>query len=91
MIDTACSSSLSAVHIACNALYSNDCKMAVAGGVNIRMLPYKMASQYGIDASDSKTKAFDEAADGTTWGEGVAVICLKNYKMQYKMEITFMP
>lgn len=77
LIDTACSSSLSAVHIACNALYSNDCTMAVAGGVNIRMLPYKMASQYGIDASDSKTKAFDEAADGTTWGEGVAVICLK--------------
>lgn len=77
LIDTACSSSLSAVHIACNALYSGDCRMAVAGGVNIRMLPYKMVSQYGIDALDSKTKAFDEAADGTTWGEGVAVICLK--------------
>lgn len=77
LVDTACSSSLSAVHIACNALYSGDCKIAVAGGVNIRMLPYKMVNEYGIDALDSRTKAFDEAADGTAWGEGVAVICLK--------------
>ncbi|RMM01933.1 Coronafacic acid polyketide synthase I, partial [Pseudomonas syringae pv. maculicola] len=34
-IDTACSSSLVAIHTACEALRSNDCQLALAGGVTV--------------------------------------------------------
>nr|WP_279289745.1 SDR family NAD(P)-dependent oxidoreductase [Anaerocolumna cellulosilytica] len=79
VVDTACSSSLVAVHLACQGLRTGDCDMAVAGGVNINLLPLKTNSsqRIGIESSTSRARTFDDSSDGTGFGEGVAVVFLK--------------
>lgn len=80
LIDTACSSSLVAVHLACKSLNHNECNMAIAGGVRFTLFPLKEFGQVGIESSDDRTRAFDNKADGTGIGEGVAAILLKPLK-----------
>jgi len=78
MVDTACSSSLVAVHMACQSLFAGECEMAIAGGINIRLMPIKDASSnIGIKSHDGKARTFDDSSDGTGGGEGVAAIVLK--------------
>lgn len=77
LVDTACSSSLVAVHLACRGLRNGDCDYAIAGGVRLTLFPLEKFGLIGIESSDGRTRAFDDKADGTGVGEGVAAILLK--------------
>jgi surfactin family lipopeptide synthetase A len=78
VIDSACSATLVAVHQAKNALLLGDCDMAVVGGARIVFAPVKhQHSNIGIESSDGVTRTFDEAADGTGFGEGSGAVVLK--------------
>lgn len=78
-LDTACSSSLVAVHLACQALRSGECRMALAGGVNLILSPdlYVALSHSRMLAPDGRCKTFDASADGFARGEGCGMVVLK--------------
>jgi acyl transferase domain-containing protein/acyl carrier protein len=78
-IDTACSSSLVAVHTACQSLRARDCRLALAGGVNLILSPdiFIALSRARMLAPDGRCKTFDAAADGFARGEGCAIVALK--------------
>lgn len=78
-VQTACSSSLVAVHLACQALLSGDCDMALAGGVSLT-LPEKRGHFYQegmILSPDGHCRPFDANARGTVNGNGVGIVVLK--------------
>ena len=78
-VNTACSSSLVAVHLACQALRSGDCNLAIAGGVNLLLSPRFSTSvaQMGMLSPDGRCKPFDERANGFVRAEGCAAVILK--------------
>ena len=80
-IDTMCSSSLTAIHEACEHLHCEDCKLALAGGVNLYLHPstYVALCATKMLSRDGKCKSFGEGADGMVPGEGVGVILLKPF------------
>ncbi len=82
-IDTTCSSSLTAVHLACKSIRQGECEQAVAGGIQLHLLPVRHA-EIGVEASDGRAKTFDDKADGTGTGEGVGVVLLKPLEQALK-------
>lgn len=78
-IDTACSSSLAAIHAACESLRSRECRLAIAGGVNLYLHPYKyvLMCQTKMLSPTGKCHSFGDDADGFVPGEGVGAILLK--------------
>jgi len=78
-VDTACSSSLVAIHLACQALRSNEVELALAGGVFVQTTPafYLAAGRSGMLSPTGRCHSFDERADGFVPGEGVGVVVLK--------------
>ena len=75
-INTSCSSSLVAIYMACLALENHECDIAIAGGVQIHVIPYKDIN-IGIESPTFRTHAFDVSAAGTGTGEGCGVVVLK--------------
>jgi phthiocerol/phenolphthiocerol synthesis type-I polyketide synthase E len=78
-IQTACSTSLVAIHMACQSLLNEECDMALAGGVSVRV-PHKAGYFYrqgGIPSPDGHCRAFDARGQGTLFGSGVGVVLLK--------------
>ena len=81
-IDTACSSSLVAIHLAVQSLRSGECRMALAGGVNLILTPELSItlSKYQMMAGDGRCKFGDARADGFVRAEGCAMVVLKRLR-----------
>ena len=79
VVDTACSSSLMAVRQAIQALKTNSCELALAGGVNLMLSPlFHMAlAKGGYLSEDGRCKTFDRSANGYVRGEGVGIVLLR--------------
>lgn len=78
-IQTACSTSLVSVHFACQSLLSQECDMALAGGVTVRS-PQKSGYEYQPDmilSKDGHCRPFDSQSSGTVFGSGAGVVVLK--------------
>lgn len=78
-IDTACSSSGTAVHLACKALASGECRTALVGGVNLAVDPdrFRQLNKLGILSPDGLCRPFGDTANGTVLGEGVGSVVLR--------------
>ncbi|PLB36519.1 fatty acid synthase S-acetyltransferase [Aspergillus candidus] len=81
-LDTACSSSLSALHLACQSIWTGESEGALAGGVNAILRPEAtiMLSKSGFLSPDGTCKPFDASANGYVRSEGVGIVYLKPLK-----------
>jgi acyl transferase domain-containing protein/acyl carrier protein len=78
-VDTACSSSLVAVHLACQSLRTGESELAMAGGINLLLMPQPSIGwcQANNLAPDGRCKAFDARANGFIRSDGAGVVVLK--------------
>ncbi|MCA1218799.1 beta-ketoacyl synthase N-terminal-like domain-containing protein, partial [Streptomyces sp. 8L] len=78
-IDSGQSSSLVAVHLACQSLLTGESDLAVAGGVQLNLLPESMdiADRWGPLSPDGRCYTFDARANGYVPGEGGGLVVLK--------------
>ncbi|KAL4869560.1 hypothetical protein BDV12DRAFT_196187 [Aspergillus spectabilis] len=78
-VDTACSGSAVALHHACRAILSGDCRAALVGGANAITSPLAYDNLAGASflSTTGPCKPFDAKADGYCRGEGFAAIYIK--------------
>src|SRR5262249_24898098 len=78
-VDTACSSSLVGLHLTCQSLRNQECRLALAGGVNVMMAPDPFIYFCKVHAlsPDGACKTFDALANGYVRGEGCGIVVLK--------------
>ena len=71
--DTAYSSSAVVIHLACQAIRSSECSMALAGGSNVisSLMLHQNLSKAGFSSPSGPCKPFNANADGYCRGEGV--------------------
>ncbi|EKE67233.1 SDR family NAD(P)-dependent oxidoreductase, partial [Oceanibaculum indicum] len=77
-VDSMCSSGLQAVHQACQSLRLGECRLAIAGGVNLSIIPdkYLALSRAGLIGSHESSRSFADG-DGYLPAEGVGAVLLK--------------
>ncbi|NEB81613.1 SDR family NAD(P)-dependent oxidoreductase, partial [Streptomyces sp. SID14478] len=78
-VDTGQSSSMAAVHLAAESLRRGESAMAIAGGVNLNLVPDSTlgAERFGALSPDGLSFTFDARANGYVRGEGGAFVVLK--------------
>jgi amino acid adenylation domain-containing protein len=78
-VQTACSTSLVAVHLACQSLLLEQCDFAFAGGVSVqaRQRTGYMYQEDAIFSPDGSCRAFDAAASGTVFSNGLGTVVLR--------------
>ncbi len=80
-VDAACASSLAAVDLACQELVLEKSDMVIAGAADLHnsINDYLMFASTHALSRQGKCATFDANADGTTLGEGIAMMVLKRY------------
>jgi amino acid adenylation domain-containing protein len=78
-IHTACSTSLVAVVEAFHSLRRHECDLALAGGAAVTCPPRSgyLYQEGAMLSPDGHTRAFDAAAQGTVFSDGVSMLLLK--------------
>ncbi|HSL81216.1 MAG TPA: acyltransferase domain-containing protein, partial [Thermoanaerobaculia bacterium] len=78
-LDTACSSSLVAVHLACQSLRVGECEAALAGGVNLILLPEPSLgfSRAGMLSPGGRCRFASADGDGFVRSDGVGLVLLQ--------------
>jgi phthiocerol/phenolphthiocerol synthesis type-I polyketide synthase E len=77
---SACSTSLLAIHLACQAILSGECDMALAGGITITTQEKAgyLFQEGMVNSQDGHCRAFDARAAGFVGGNGAGVVLLKS-------------
>ncbi|MDX3187235.1 type I polyketide synthase [Streptomyces sp. MN03-5084-2B] len=78
-VDCGQSSSLVAVHLACESLRRGESAVALAGGVNLNLIPESAvgAARFGGLSPDGRCFTFDARANGYVRGEGGGFVVLR--------------
>jgi acyl transferase domain-containing protein len=78
-VQSACSTSLVAIHLACQALLTGECDVALAGGVSVStpLAAGYLYQEGSILSPDGHCRAFDAAAAGSVDANGCGVVALK--------------
>ena len=79
-VDTMCSGAATCVHLAVTMLRAGECRMVLAGGVNLLLHPYNLVTSSQEHFTSTKSdviRSYGLGADGTLLGEGVGAVVLK--------------
>jgi polyketide synthase PksN len=78
-VQSACSTSLLAVHLAAASLQNDECDLALAGAVSIKvnLLAGYLFHAGGVQSPGGRCRAFDAGADGMFFGNGGGMVLLK--------------